>query len=314
MPLFTPISPDNAAALAELAQVRCGFITDVAWSPDGDVLALAHGGGIWVWEGGFGGAPTLVLNEHTGPVKTLAFNPTGLILLSGSSDTTARLWMPSRGRSLFVFRGHTGGINAVAVSQNGQLMASAGSDGQIRLFDLTESASSLVLRGHTHEITCLGFALNGGLLVSGGWDNTARVWAFDAAGGGGTERAVLEHDDWVRDLAISTDGRRLATASKDGTVRLFDLESGERLALIDAHDGGADCAAFSPDGLLLATGGRDHAIRLWDVRDSHAVTDAPCAQVDGHTRAVLTLAFNPAGSLLVSGAGDNTCRLWGVRG
>jgi transducin (beta)-like 1 len=50
------------------------------------------------------------------------------------------------------------------------------------------------------------------------------------------------------------------------------------------------------------------------VRDSHAVTDAPCAQVDGHTRAVLTLAFNPAGSLLVSGAGDNTCRLWGVRG
>jgi transducin (beta)-like 1 len=51
-----------------------------------------------------------------------------------------------------------------------------------------------------------------------------------------------------------------------------------------------------------------------DVRDSHAVPDAPRAQVDGHTRAVLTLAFNPAGSLLVSGAGDNTCRLWGVRG
>lgn len=310
MNVFAPVSPENALNLAELAQVRCGFITDAAWSPDGDVLALAHGGGIWVWEGGFGGQPSVTLTEHTGPVKALAFNPSGLVLLSGSTDTTARLWMPSRARSLFVFRGHTGGVNAVAISQNGQLMASAGSDRQIRLFDLRDSASSLVLRGHTNEITCLGFALGGKLLVSGSWDNTARAWTLDVNGRYSEERFVLEHEDWVRDLAISPDGHTLATACKDGTVRLFDLETGTRTASLGAHEGGVDSVTFSPDGSLLVTGGRDHLIKLWDM---HAVPTAPTASISGHTRPILTLAFNPTGSLLVSGSGDNTCRLWGVR-
>jgi WD40 repeat protein len=310
MNVFAQISPENAPSLVELAQVRCGFITDAAWSPDGYVLALAHGGGIWVWEGGFGGQPSVTLTEHTGPVKSLAFNPSGLVLLSGSTDTTARLWMPSRARSLFVFRGHTGGVNAVAVSQNGQMMASAGSDRQIRLFDLRDSASSLVLRGHTNEITCLGFAQAGKTLVSGSWDNTARVWLLDAETRQNDVRYILEHDDWVRDLAISPDGQRLATASKDGRVRLFDVETGTRTTLLDGHEGGVDSVTFSPDGALLATGGRDQMIKLWDIR---SVPTEPVARINGHTRPILTLAFNPTGSLLVSGSGDNTCRLWGVR-
>ena len=74
---------------------------------------------------------------------------------------------------------------------------------------------------------------------------------------GRSQRAAIPLDDWVRDLAPSPDGKRLAAACKDGTVRLIDLVSGALIRSIPAHARGADCAAFSPDGSLLATGGRD---------------------------------------------------------
>jgi WD40 repeat protein len=308
---FSPISPANASALRELSQAVCGFITDIAWSPDGFTLALAHGGGLWLYEGGFSGTPSLKLTEHDGPVKSVAFNPTGMVMVSGSTDTTVRLWLPNRGRSFYVYRGHTGGVNAVAVSPNGRVLASAGGDREIRLFDMRDSAASNVLRGHSGEITCLGFGLEGRVLLSGGWDNTARLWAMDEALH--CQQRRFDHPDWVRDLAVTPDGKHMATACKDGSVYLFNLETCEHLRTFAAHVGGVDSLAFHPSGALLATGGRDNAIRLWDVETLLTGTAHELCQIDAHNKPILALAFHPAGMLLASGSGDNSVRLWGVR-
>jgi len=311
---FVPIFPINVNAISELSQTRCGFITDTAWSPDGFMLAVAHGGGIWVYEGGFAAAPTLKLTEHEGPVKTVTFNPTGLVMISGSTDTTVRLWIPNRGRAFYVYRGHVGGVNSVAVSPNGRVLASAGGDREIRLFDMMDSAASNILRGHTHEVMSVAFGLGGRVLVSGGWDKTARVWTFEPEQQG--EKAVFEHPDWVRAVAVSADGKWLATACKDAHIRLFDLETCAPIYDFLAHAGGVDCLAFSPSGALLASGGRDNAVKFWDANALMTGGDAvptPLHRIDVHRKPVMTVAFHPAGALLVSGSGDNTIRLWGVR-
>lgn len=311
MNAFAPLVPANISTIRELSQARCGFITDIAWSPDGFTMAVAHGGGIWLYEGGFSATPSLTLSDHEGPVKSLAFNPTGLVLISASTDTTVRMWIPNRGRAFYVYRGHSGAVNAVTISPNGRVLASAGGDRDIRLFDMMESAASNVLRGHTHEITGLGFGLGGRVLVSGSWDKTVRVWAFEPDRR--EQVHVFEHPDWVRTLTVSPDGKRLVTACKDAKVRLFDLETRDLLVTFTAHESGVDDLAFNPSGTLLATGGHDGVIKFWDVEALIAAEPNPIHQLDAHTKPIRSIVFHPAGTLFASGSGDNTIRLWGIR-
>ncbi len=124
---------------------------------------------------------------------------------------------------------------------------------------MMDSTGSGHLDGHTNEITSAVFG--GDQLATGGWDNTVRLWDIP----GRQARTVIDLGDWVRDLAASPDGKTLAAACKDGSVRLIDFASGAITHSIPAHDGGVDAVAFASGGDLLVTGGRDHAIKLWDV-------------------------------------------------
>ncbi len=298
---LTTISPQNAPRLTPLASAACGFITRAVWSPDGRTLALAHGGGLWLWDAAFGGAPTRRLIGHSGPVRDVTFSPDGQVMATASADTTVRRWNAANGQPLDVLRHHSDSANAVAYSASGRLLASGGGSGQLNLIDLYERDNDTLLSGHSKEIT--GLVFGGETLASGGWDKTVRLWRERQP------QTVILFEDWVRDLAASADGRTLAAACKDGSVRLIDFASGAVLRTFAAHAGGADCVAFSPDGALLASGGRDRAIKLWDVLNPSA---EPLAVLQTHSRPVLTIAFHPAGMLLVSGSGDNTARLWGV--
>ncbi|MBW7947660.1 MAG: PD40 domain-containing protein, partial [Sphingomonadaceae bacterium] len=128
-----PISAANAARLTPIAQASCGFITEIAWSPDGGTLAVAHGGGVHLWEGGFGGAPTRTLTGHRAPVKGVAFSPDSRMIATASSDATVRLWDAATGQPLGVLGSHSDAVNAVAFSPDGSLLASGGADRRVLL-------------------------------------------------------------------------------------------------------------------------------------------------------------------------------------
>jgi WD40 repeat protein len=113
------------------------------------------------------------------------------------------------------------------------------------------------------------------------------------------------HTDWVRALAISPDGKILASGSLDKTIKLWKLPSGRLIDTLSRHSKGVLCIAISPDGQLLASGSFDETIKLWELNTGRLVQT-----LTGHTASVRSLAITSDGEILVSGSFDETIKLW----
>ncbi|MFD9792004.1 hypothetical protein ACFWXK_13740 [Streptomyces sp. NPDC059070] len=113
------------------------------------------------------------------------------------------------------------------------------------------------------------------------------------------------HAYMVRQTAWSPDGRLIATAAHDRTVRMWSADDGSAVRVLTGHADAVDAVCWSPDGGRLCSGGRDLVLRLWETE-----TGAPLRVLSGHTDRIDALAWSPDGGLLASGSADATVRVW----
>ena len=154
--------------LPEGAKVRLGkglISGNIAYSPDGALLAVASGIGIWLYDTGTHQEVAL-LTGHTDLVKSVAFSSDGNTLASGSYDKTIRLWDVLTSEHKQTLTGHEWEVNSVAFNPDGNTLAS-GSYGEIRLWEGITGEHKQTLTGHTDSVWSVAFSPDGNTLASG---------------------------------------------------------------------------------------------------------------------------------------------------
>ncbi len=292
-------------------------IYDVAFHPDGRRVASGSWDGtVRVWDVTTGDAQQILEYPGRTIVTGVAIHPGGKLLASVGRDDCARLWNLDSGQQVGRLPLPTASNwdTRVAFSPKGDLLACGSRDDKaLHLWRLApqaknaagqiEATEALILRGHDVP-NDVAFGRDGTWVAAaerGKPIGRVQVWAV---AGGEPSRVLEGHTNDVLSLAVSHDGRWLASGSADGTIRVWGTATWDEVAVL-THGPQIYGIAFSPDGSRLASACADSTIRLWDT----ATWQRICA-LEGHTQFVHQVAFSPDGTRLVSGSGDNTLRVW----
>jgi eukaryotic-like serine/threonine-protein kinase len=281
-------------------------VQEVAFSPDGRLLASAGGEETKLWDVSTG-AEIRTFSGHADAVFGMAYSPDGKRLASASLDGTVRLWDVETARECYAFREHQGPVFGVAFSPDGRRVASGGWDMAVKIWDPATGAVERSLGLYSDRIRTVAFTPDGNRLAVAGEDGVVKI--VDVASG--LELVKLEgHRGFIRRVAFSPDGLRLASACFDNTVKIYEATPAEDKARFEIltfrkHAGLVEGVAVSPDGSRIASAGHDRVIYVWD-----APTGQVVPRLTGHEGTVFAVAFSPDGQQIASAGSDFTVRLW----
>ncbi len=300
-------------------------IVSVAWSPDGEGLAIgSEDGSIRLWNLlKCRRIATLdAKSEEILPnIRTLAWSPDSKTLASGSYDRSVRLWNVATGTCVATLDARSDWVSSVAWSPDGNTLISV-ADGVVQLWDVNAKKEKAVLDIADDYIGCVSWSPDGKVFATGATSGTITIWTADA------DRPVsswsAETGEPVLSVGFSPNGDTLA--SGDGCrVVLWDVSRGLRLRNLDGHScefvyyahggyGGMYIPAvtsviFSPDGSTLASASQDKTLRLWSVATGKCIR-----AIDFSPKSVESMAWNPHLGILASVNGDNEVTLWRTDG
>ena len=241
---------------------------------------------------------------HKSAIRSVAFDPDGLTLASGSSDSTIKLWDLSRAKLLNTLEGQfKNTVFSVAFDFDGSSLVSGTDKG---LVEQRDSNSGELFRTLERQSSGAVFSVatdSQGRRIAAGTDRGfIELWETI---NGKRLRMLDGHVESVYSVAFDPEGSRLVSGGNDKTIRLWDVNRGRLLRTINGHTGTVRSVVFDPTGLMLASGSSDTTIKLWDASNGEML-----CSLTGHTNRVEAVAYSYDGRLLASKCRAGTIRIW----
>ncbi|MDV3353030.1 TIR domain-containing protein [Leptothoe sp. LEGE 181152] len=304
-------------------------VYSVVFSPDDQVIASAGAdNNIRLWNRK--GEPIKTLSGHDSVIWELSYSPDGEILASASSDYTAKLW-DRNGKLLTTLEGHKGPVYAVTFSPDGQFIATGAADRSVYIWRRDGTLVTKIV-DFPKDVLSIAFSDDNKTLATSGWAHFVNLWNLDGKLGenadngkvyeiiydpdnkinatdrfeGQVPRRIEGHKGWVHKVAYSPDGKTIATASADGTAKLWSTD-GKLLNTLEGHKDGVVSIQFSHDEQndLIATGSYDHTVKLWSLSKGELVTT-----LRGHQDRVTNLSMSRDKTLIATVGEDDRLLLW----
>ena len=251
--------------------VKSGQVRGLVFSPDGKLIAAASYQHATLFDAKTH-QPVREFAGHRGYVTCVAFSADGRHIATACEDEVARVWNLDNDTPPILLKGHAYPVTGVAWSHDGaQIATSAGDDtrptkpGQVRIWDAAAGTLQDQFELHQKAATCVAFTPDGHYLLSGSVDEHVNVYDLKAkkplgffGGHSRPTNAVVIYPDG--DTAVSISGGRAVGKNE---LIAWEIETGEIMASVEAHEAKITALAVSHDGRLIATAGQDRSVALW---------------------------------------------------
>uniref|UniRef100_A0A8C4IV36 Apoptotic protease-activating factor 1 n=1 Tax=Dicentrarchus labrax TaxID=13489 RepID=A0A8C4IV36_DICLA len=308
------------------------------WTADGKHIICAARNAVLVFDVE---TSDMLLEIKTNRLSTVQYChacPTSNLLAIAFSNYAVELWDLESNKKMADCSGHLSWVQRVQFSPDGSQLLSCSDDQTVRVrltqivlcgcklfflfmwilvvlmflsfFQVLEVPSGKLLAtllGHTKTVLHCQFSQNGQTLITSSEDTTIRVWKWQS----GECKVLQGHKEQVRCFALLSNSpaeTRLLSWSFDGTVKMWDIESGEKLQDIEAHRGAILSCHVSPDGCLFATTSADKTAKLWHCESWQCVHT-----LSGHQDCVRSCRFSWDSRRLATGDDNGEIRIWNVK-
>ncbi|KAG8830758.1 hypothetical protein FRC18_007636 [Serendipita sp. 400] len=282
-----------------------GGVIYVAFSGDNQrIVSGSEDGVVQIWSV-LDGKEEMKLVGHTGSVTSVTYSNDSLRVASSSSDRTVQIWSVEPGleetRPLNVSQY---GVQSLALSNYDQRLFYASTYRRIQVRsvqDGKEEDSLIMRRDHANTVAISNDGKKVATVASG---KILRIYSNDPSRTHPLEKTMKGHEDIILSVAFSPVRMKVASGSRDKTIRIWNMRTGEEEERLEGHTDAVCSVAFSTDGSKVASGSSDHTIRIWYIKAGRVTT------LRGHTDAVSVVAFSPDNQKVVSGSHDKAVRIW----